>query len=302
MRDRIPHASTVGRDGTRDLAAGSELARELTTYGDDLLWQHLCDLPAFRALLRAVEAGLYTGLPLVRPVLDLGCGDGHFASVAFRAPLDVGLDLCWAELAEARTRDAHQLLTRAEGVRIPCPAGAFATVVGNSVLEHISLPQAVLEEVARVLRPDGFFYFSVPSPDFLRFLTLGWLLDKLGAPSLAEAYRRFFNSISNHQHCDTVAVWRDRLESSGMCLARWWAYFPRAGLAAFEWLHYFGLPSLVCRRLLGRWVLCPSRSNLRLTELLVRPFYEHCVRWRGDGAYLFFVARKRSTPAAGDRQ
>jgi len=31
---------------------------------DDLLWRHLCTVPAFRALLRAVEARFYAALPV----------------------------------------------------------------------------------------------------------------------------------------------------------------------------------------------------------------------------------------------
>ena len=50
---------------------------------DDFLWRHLKDLPAFRALLRSVEARFYQDLlPLEEPVLDVGGGDGHFSSVA----------------------------------------------------------------------------------------------------------------------------------------------------------------------------------------------------------------------------
>ena len=58
----------------------------------DFLWRHLRELPAFRALLRAVEARFYQDLlPLQEPVLDLGCGDGHFASVTFPRRLDAVL-------------------------------------------------------------------------------------------------------------------------------------------------------------------------------------------------------------------
>lgn len=59
---------------------------------DDLLWRHLKDLPYFRALLRAVEARFYQDIPLVEPVLDLGCGDGHFASAMPLHPPFVGMD------------------------------------------------------------------------------------------------------------------------------------------------------------------------------------------------------------------
>jgi SAM-dependent methyltransferase len=278
---------------------------------DDLLWRHLRDLPAFRALLRAVEARFYADLPLPRPVLDLGCGDGHFASVAFDGPLEAGFDPWLGPLTEARKRGAYHVLSQAEGARMPYPDGIFATVVSNSVLEHIPQVQAVLAEVARVLRspepaegqPGGWFYFCVPGPNFLPFLSIGQVLDRLWSWSLrhspfairhspGEAYRRFFNRISRHHHCDGAGVWERRLEVAGLLLVRWWPYFSRRALAALEWGHYLGLPSLVCKKLTGRWVLCPSRANLWLTERLVRPFYQESLSLDSTGAYLFFVAQK----------
>ena len=81
------------------------LRQEAPGASDDFLWQHLKDLPAFRALLRAVEARFYQELlPLSEPVLDVGCGDGHFASVAFPRPLAAGIDPGSAVLGEARDR------------------------------------------------------------------------------------------------------------------------------------------------------------------------------------------------------
>ena len=77
-----------------------------------------------------------------------------------------------------------------------------------------------------------------------------------------------------------------------MRIVRWWPYFPRRALAALEWGHYLGLPSLVCKRLTGRWILCRSRGSLWLTERLVRPLYEESLSLDGAGAYLFFVAER----------
>src|SRR4030067_586403 len=57
-----------------------------------ILRRHLNALPYFRALIRAVEDQFYQGLSLPRPLLDIGCGDGHFASVALDRQLDLGLD------------------------------------------------------------------------------------------------------------------------------------------------------------------------------------------------------------------
>jgi len=277
---------------------------------DDLLWRHLRDLPAFRALLRAVEAHFYADLPLARPVLDLGCGDGHFASLALNGPLEMGFDPWWGPLTEARERGVYRLLAQAEGAQMPYPDGTFATVVSNSVLEHIPQVQPVLVEVARVLQSGGWFYFCVPGPNFLPFLSIGRALDRLWLRPLrdsqfairnspGEAYRRFFNRVSRHYHCDGAEVWGGRLEAVGLRLVRWWPYFSRRALVALEWGHYLGLPSLVCKKLAGRWVLWPSRTNLWLTERLVRPLYQESLSLDSAGACLFFVARKESASIVG---
>lgn len=269
----------------------------------DLLQEHLLDLPAFRALLRAVEARFYDDLPMPSPVLDLGCGDGHFASVAF-GEVEAGFDPWWGPLTEARQRGVYSTLALADGAHMPYPDGYFATVVSNSVLEHIPDVESVLVEAGRVLRPGGWFYFCVPGPNFLPFLSIGRALDRVGLRPLGDAYRRFFNGISRHHHCDGAAVWEGRLRRAGLTLVRHWAYFSRQALAALEWGHYLGLPSLVCKVLAGRWILWRSEYNLWLTDRLVRPYYEERLSQppesRGqpgadagrEGAYLFFVAHK----------
>lgn len=259
---------------------------------EDLFWLHLQDLPAFRALLRATEARFYADLPLAEPILDLGCGDGHFGTVALPRVPQVGLDPWAAPLAEARRRGGYRLLVRADGGRMPFPEGSFATVISNSVLEHVPDVEPVLREVARVLRPGGAFYFSVPGPNFLPFLSIGRGLDRAGLRRLGDLYRAFFNRVCRHHHCDGVEVWRSRLEGAGLRLVRWWPYFSRRALVALEWGHYLGLPSLVARWLFGRWILWPSRVNLWPTERLLRPLYEEPLP--REGAYLFFVAERSS--------
>jgi SAM-dependent methyltransferase len=259
---------------------------------DDLLWRNLKDLPAFRGLLRAVEARFYQDLPMPDPVLDLGSGDAHFASIAFDRPLAVGVDPWTPPLREAARlrRGAYQLLVQAEGGRLPFATGHFASAMSNSVLEHIPVLEPVLAEVARVLRPGAPFVFCVPSEHFLSFLSVSGMLRRLGLKSPAESYEAFFNRISRHHHCDSPEVWRARLETAGLRLERHWYYFSIGALRALEWGHYFGLPAAVAHTLTGRWVLARSRANLALTERLLRPYYEEPLPERG--AYLFFIARK----------
>jgi SAM-dependent methyltransferase len=276
----------------------------------DLLQRHLRDLPAFRALLRAVEARFFQDLPISDPVLDLGCGDGHFASSAFATSLAAGCDISWPALTEAKERRAHRTLALAEGGRMPFPDDYFGTVVSNSVLEHVPDLAPLLTEIARVLRPGGRFYFSVPGPNFLEFLSVGRALDRVGLRASADAYRRFFDRISGHHHCDGARVWKERLETAGLEVVDVWPYVSRRALTMVEWGHYLGLPALVCKRLTGRWVLWRSRANLRLTERLLRPFYEERLGQvpleavgsegdgRSEGAYLFFAVVEPDVPRA----
>lgn len=265
----------------------------------DFLWPHLRELPAFRALLRAVEARFYQDLlPLEGPVLDLGCGDGHFASVTFPRRLQAGIDPSAGCLAEARGRDAYHMLVRSPGHALPFPAGHFGTVVSNSVLEHIPDLDPVLAEVARVLRrPDpasghrgGRLIFCVPGDRFTQLLFFSTLFRRLRLEGPARAYEGYFDRISRHHHCDGVEAWQRRLAAAGLELADSFAYFSRRATHALDVGHYLGAPSLVAKKLLGRWILAPARWNLALTERWLRPLYEEP---RSEtGAYLFFVAYK----------
>ncbi len=279
----------------------------LPSVDDDLLWRHIKDLPAFRALLRAVEARFYQELlPLAEPVLDVGCGDGHFASVALSAvmgPLAAGIDPAARVLREARGRRAYHLLAQALGDALPFADGYFATVVSNSVLEHIPDIDAVLAEISRVLqspdpataRPGGRLIFCVPGDRFTELLFFSQFFRRLRLEGPARAYERLFNRISRHHHCDGADTWRARLERVGLQIGRWFPYFSARANCALDLGHYLGAPSLVAKKLSGRWILAPTRWNLALTERLLRPLYEEPLPQAG--AYLFFVAEKKAPPA-----
>jgi len=257
----------------------------------DYLWLHLRDLPYFRALLRAVEARFYQDIQLTAPTLDLGCGDGHFARIAFDRFLEVGVDPWWSPLQEARKRGVYQSLFQSNGARLPFPDCYFRSAVSNSVLEHIPQVDAVLAEVARVLQPGASFVFCVPNHQFLPGLSVGQFLDRFGLTGLGNCYRTFFNRISRHYHCDPPQIWESRLSEAGFRLGEWWHYFSPAALRKLEWGHYFGLPSLLLNFVTGRWIICPSKWNLAFTYRMVKPYYDEPVSEQ-DGVYSFFIATR----------
>jgi SAM-dependent methyltransferase len=252
--------------------------------------RQLNELPAFRALLRAVEADFYSDLPMPLPVLDLGCGDGHFASAAFEHPLTIGLDPWWKPLQEAQPRNQYRWLTHASGASVPFANDSFKTIISNSVLEHIQTLTPVLQEVSRILKPGGWFYFCIPCQNFRLYLSVARLLDKLHVARLAEIYRRLFDRISRHYYYQTPTEWITQLAHMGLDVKRWWAYFSPAALTALEWGHPLGLPSVIVKRLTGRWLLIPKRWNLYFTERILRQYYLE--QPSSEGAYLFFIAQK----------
>ncbi|MGC9350159.1 MAG: methyltransferase domain-containing protein [Anaerolineae bacterium] len=263
--------------------------------------RQLRELPAFRALLRAVEADFYVDLPMPAPVLDLGCGDGHFADIAFDERLDVGLDPWWAPLQEAKERDQHRWLTHADGAAMPLPSGRFGTIVSNSVLEHIPDVNPVLAEVSRVLKPGGWFHFAVPGPNFRRYLLGARLLEALGLQGPAATYRALFDRISRHYYYLSPEGWAARLEQVGLQLVRWWSYFSPGALRALELGHPLGLPSLLAKKLTGRWLVAPTSWNLVVTEMVLRRFYEEPVSKGSAGAYLFLSAQTECDHSRGPK-
>ncbi len=256
----------------------------------DYLALHLRDLPYFRALLRAVEARFYSDITLPGPVLDLGCGDGHFASLAFEEPIDIGLDPWWGPIQEAAGYRSYQHLVCASGGRMPFPSDYFASGISNSVLEHIPDLDPVIAETARVLKPGAPFIFCVPNHRFLETLSISSGLEKVGFSALAKSYRGFFNRISRHYNCDSHPVWERRLKRYGFKIETWWDYFSPPALHVLEWGHYFGVPSWVCKILFGRWILVRSQWNLYLTDRLVRPHYEKDAQ-SPQGVYSFYITR-----------
>ncbi|MEN4010929.1 MAG: class I SAM-dependent methyltransferase [Chloroflexota bacterium] len=259
--------------------------------GKDYLWLNLRDLPYFRAVLRAVEARFYDAIELPEPCLDLGCGDGHFASIAFKYSLAVGLDPWSGPLREAAGRRIYRLAVQGSGALLPFENGAFSSVVSNSVLEHIPDLQPVLVELNRVLQPGGLFVFCVPNHRFLPMLSVARWLERIKLVWLAGKYRGFFNRISRHFHCDDNATWTERLNAAGFKVNRQWDYFSPQSLAVLEWGHYFGLPALVCRALFKRWIIAPAEWNLQLTRKICEPVYNEEVQ-QVEGVYSFYIAQK----------
>jgi SAM-dependent methyltransferase len=259
----------------------------------DYLWLHIRELPYFRSLVRANEARFYDGLTLPHPILDVGSGDGHFASVAFDSPIDVGIDPWTGPLRKSIRYGIYRLVIQGDGAKMPFATASFASAISNSVLEHIPNVDDVLGEIARVLKPGAPFIFCVPNHQFLSSLSIGKALDRVGFKYAGNLYRQFFNRISRHEHCNSPQEWQNRLERVGFEVERYWHYIPPEGFRIVEWGHYFGLPSAIIHALTRRWILVSQPWNLTLTRAVLVPHYgASAVDERG--VYTFYISRRTS--------
>jgi 2-polyprenyl-6-hydroxyphenyl methylase/3-demethylubiquinone-9 3-methyltransferase len=95
-------------------------------------------------------------------VLDVGCGAGLLANALAARGHDVcGLDGTPENLAIARSRDTTRSVAYLIGdaYRLPYADGTFEVACALDLLEHVEDPRRVVAEVARVLAPNGLFFF-----------------------------------------------------------------------------------------------------------------------------------------------
>jgi ubiquinone biosynthesis O-methyltransferase len=95
-----------------------------------------------------------------RQILDVGCGEGALAiSLQQRGGIVTGVDPSWEMVAAARkhaqTGNAPIGLVVARGEQLPFASDRFDLVLAKTVLCFVDEAQAMLDEMARVLRPGG---------------------------------------------------------------------------------------------------------------------------------------------------
>lgn len=119
--------------------------------------------------LQEIGAESYWGMLLEKfakdgPVLDIGCGNGKLIEkleTLNRERTIIGVDLSVKQLQNASSAAKGHLLT-GDAERLPIPDNTFSTVTARAALHHLPNLNRALNEIRRVLQPNGILLFHEP--------------------------------------------------------------------------------------------------------------------------------------------
>jgi ubiquinone/menaquinone biosynthesis C-methylase UbiE len=137
----------------------------MSTPAAQLAQQHWNETPLF--LSESERYGIYPWLPRAAEfsehrgerVLEIGCGTGcDLLQFARNGAHAVGVDITDQHLELARQRVIGEAtVLKADGANLPFPAESFDYIYSHGVIHHSDRPRAIVEEIFRVLKPDGRF-------------------------------------------------------------------------------------------------------------------------------------------------
>ena len=180
--------------------------------------------------LRGDSGELLAGFPVHASdvVIDIGCGEGHFAGFCGAQGAHIILaDIDPAALAQAENR-VRATSARAveallcDGVPLPLANHVASRVVLTEVLEHVNDPQRFIAEAVRVAQPGALFLISVPDPVHEH-------IQKQGIAAPAHFARPNHIRIFEREEfralvCDAGLVIETET-ASGFYWAMWWIFF-----------------------------------------------------------------------------
>lgn len=101
-------------------------------------------------------------------LLDAGCGDGVLKGYLSKRHAYVGVDFSTRPLLRAlRYRPATYF--RADLNHLPFSNDSFDAVLSFQALQYVARPQAVLAQIARILKPRGTLLLTIPNDESIKY-------------------------------------------------------------------------------------------------------------------------------------
>ncbi len=230
------------------------------------------------ALWRAAEIAALREIAFEHPILDLGCGDGLVTSQVLEY-VEVGLDRDKRVLERAAMLNIYQRFEQVTAEEMQLQDASIATVVSNSVLEHLPRLDETLQSIARVLRPGGKLVFTSPTEKFSSWLVLP-----------LKRYAVWRNNKLCHLNLWSIECWRHHLEQVGLEIEEVRPYLRHKHVflwVEFELLQQIGIGH---ERLVGLiWGLIP----LTLMDCIAQWVSQKNLSSPHPGGGRLIIARKR---------
>ncbi|MEW6614143.1 MAG: class I SAM-dependent methyltransferase [Thermodesulfobacteriota bacterium] len=223
------------------------------TFKKEFLKKYLEKAPISLALIRAAECHELSKEDYLRPVLDIGCGNGLFTSILFEDTIDTGLDISSKEIREAKKTSKYKYLVASNIEQISFKDGSFSTIFSNSVLEHLTDLNKALKEIHRILKKDGTLIFTTYTEAFGDTLFYSKILAKLRLSGIAGFYSKTINQIFNHKNLFSLEEWKEILAKNGFKVIEFEHYFPEKIMNIFDLFLPFSLFNLLWVKLFLKW-------------------------------------------------
>lgn len=247
--------------------------------------------PLSLAIWRGIEAYQLSkhAVKYKKPILDIGCGFGEFAGVFFDKTIEVGIDVDDKDLLRARQVKKFKKLILADARKLPFPNNSFNTIFSNSVLEHIPDVNKVIKESYRILKPGGFFIYTVPINNFYNNLYFTSLFKSLGMPFLSLYYYRFINKIFKHINIWPKEKWIKMSQKTGFKIFLAKEIISKKSTIAFDLTILPALPSQITRWIFGKRFVPYIPGRIWLFNQL----FVHLIKEETEsGSNLLIIAKK----------
>lgn len=245
--------------------------------------------PLSHALWRSVEALSFDQVEFQSPVLDLGCGFGEFAGVVFNQ-MEMGVDVNKEDLKKAILGKKHKKLKYADARNLPFKDNSYNTVVSVSVMEHIEGADKVIKEVHRVLKKNGKFVFTVPTPSMRDYLLGTNVLKAFELDKASEKYWDLHKRAFKHVNLKPASWWEEKLKKAGFEIERSEGTLSPTLLRLHEFFLLTALPSQVGKLFFGKRLI----MSVGLRSGILPIFFTRFVKIdKKTDINMFFVARKK---------
>jgi SAM-dependent methyltransferase len=251
--------------------------------------------PHTPAALAVKECARLTELrkyPCDGPILDVGCGDGLFASVAFSGAEVWGIDIDAHEGRWAVASRAYAQIILGDITSARLPADFFSTCVANCSLEHVPRIDLALRTIKTSLKPSARALLFVPDARWARQMLSVSVLEKLGLPTPAALLEDLINHFFKHHHLYDADGWAKVVGDTGLIVEEVKPVLSSATTVAFEALLLPSLAGWFNKHLTTRWTNFPGARRLLAypTYVLVRSLLQSADQTR-TAEYLV-VARR----------